>query len=100
MFKVNQKIVCIKTHVDGFTYIKDEIYTISQILTCCKINLVLNEVKLERSFRGCRCKGCAFRIESIQFCDSQNFRPIDYTFGEKLAEEIQEEINQENLVNA
>lgn len=80
MFKVGQKVVCIND--DGFEFftpklIKNEIYTIRTLI--------------------------GIHLTVVEFGDDDNlryfqtrFRPIDYRFGEKLAEEI----NQENLVNA
>lgn len=93
MFKVGQKVVCIIDFIGietrSFTTwtkttrpipIKGDVYTISRI----NHNgwLQLSEFKDSWNY------------------DPAKFRPIDFSFGEKLAEEIQEEINQENLVNA
>lgn len=87
MFKVGQKVVCVSYSTDGIDPrcfnsprpIVNEIYTINYI-------------------RG-DWIGFIELMQDEEF-ESKNFRPIDYTFGEKLAEEIQEEINQEQLVNA
>lgn len=86
MFKVGQKVVCINSNGNPML-IQNEIYTCNGYDD--KFNDEIQLIEL-----GIACNGkyyCAY---------AYRFRPIDYTFGEKLAEEIQEEINQEQLVNA
>lgn len=92
MFKVTQKVVCVDNSFGQIAcnLIKDEIYTIREICGPYhdgNYGFFLHEVKTV-NYNG-----------EWTYCSSR-FRPVDYTFGEKLAEEIQEEINQENLVNA
>ena len=86
MFKVGQPVVCVKQarsrrHIcEGRPEpIKGEIYTFDGFYNGTHIGLI------EMHPDSC------FLIDL--------FRPIDYSFGEKLAEELQEEINQEQLIS-
>lgn len=83
MFKVGQKVVCVREGQTKATKV-GEIYTIELLFEWYGIPACLLK-EVETHLPG---------------FDLSRFRPIDYTFGEKLAEEIQEEINQEQLVNA
>lgn len=94
MFKVGQKVVCIDDskgigtgHKD---LVKDEVYTISKPLISITGESIVFLFEVPIRFKN----GMNFGWSA------HRFRPIDYSFGEKLAEEIQEEINQEQLVNA
>lgn len=83
IFKVGQKVVC-ESPIG--ILVKGEIYT------CMGANSHLPD-QMQVLELGIGDDG--FNYWSAYY---SRFRPIDYTFGEKLAEEIQEEINQENLI--
>jgi len=99
MFKIGQKVVCVEGYTlitTGVRIIKNEIYTVSAIQDCnCFQNI---SVGIKDGF-GTRCSCCGKSFGNDEcFHRASRFRPIDYTFGENLAEEIQEEINQEQLI--
>lgn len=98
MFKIGQKVVCVDT--TKARHIKqNEIYTISDVISCgCgAVHLVLFEFSFFDPSQICG--SCKTPTKLTSFLPYR-FRPIDYTFGEKLAEEIQEEINQEQLIES
>ena len=90
MFKVNQKVVFIGL-IEG-SYWDSNFPKINEVVTISGISH-----DGHYSLKGYEESTCK---KFWRWFFKEELRPIDYTFGEKLAEEIQEEINQEQLVNA
>ena len=91
MFKIGEKVVCVnnkpiyKNHPcnDSLTKLEEkEIYTIEKIYFD---GVVLKEVKSSHFSGG---------------YNKSRFRKLDHTFAEEVTARIEEEINQENLVEA
>lgn len=104
MFKVGQKVVCISNSKKKHLII-DKIYTVTSIDNVCNCGTGINVDYIKHSSSKGKLLKCLFCGENF-VCDGfvyffpYRFRPIDFSFGEKLAEEIQTEINEEQLVNA
>lgn len=87
MFKVGQKVVCVSNDFENANMpplIIEEIYTISGFSTS--------------PFTGNEHMSL-YEIEGAWWYELKHFRPIDYNFGEVVAEHIEEKINQEQLQN-
>lgn len=96
MFKVGQKVVCIDpNNLDSNTkpLIDGEIYTVRWIGVGVKNGVRVNSIRLLEITNKISYDG---KIEWSYLME--RFRPIDHSFGEKLASEIEEEINEEQLV--
>jgi hypothetical protein len=91
-FKIGQKVVCIADFTRGMynniVPIKGEIYTVREIVTRNhKTGLLLAEVvNSHHRYNDGVCEK-AFSVNC--------FRPIDYSFGEKIAESITKECESE-----
>lgn len=93
MFKVGQKVVFVFENCKepNMNYPQhNSIVVIEALNGICPCGCGLPKYKLE-GFPVCK---LGVSQSFVQDC----LRKIDYTFGEKLAEEIQEEINQEQLI--
>jgi len=92
MFKVGQKVVCVGgvwTTAFSNNPIKNEIYTFDGYDTYTKDG---DSFIFLKEFNN---------VSPTQGRDSYRyrlFRPIDHSFGEKLAEEIEQEIKEEQLI--
>ena len=85
MFKVGQKVVCVETaRKEGVGIYKDEIYTCGGEDKFFKGEMIILEIPHPTAGYWC----APFKY----------FRPIDHSFGENLASEIEQEINEEQLV--
>lgn len=88
MFKINQKVVCIKGFNGSYnSIVKDEIYKVTAT-RCLELGLEINVNNQMATIS-----------DKSWWTDPEDyFRPLDHSFGEKLASEIEEEINEEQLV--
>lgn len=83
MFKIGQKIVCVKVNPLG-TLKEGEIYTVKEVRSCTG-GVKLKEVEAtDRNASG--------------YFAEWRFRPIDTSWAEELLNELLEEINEEELV--
>lgn len=94
MFKVGQKVVCVDGKNFASTHIalaEKEIYTIRDIVHFKGegIGIYLKEVINKREM---------FSGQEFGYFTAR-FRPIDFNFGEVVAEHIEEKINQEQLIS-
>lgn len=103
MYRVNQKVVFIVKnpypHPDMFRISINlkvpeygEIYTIKEIIICPKYKepiVVFKELCLGYNINTGQEYGVGYEC----------IRPIDYLYGKTIAEEIEQEINEENLVH-
>lgn len=88
-FKVGQKVVCVTNIEGGHPSIikpkKGEIVTILRFCAVHKDGLDLVEYEFAKDGKP-------------QSFNRKHFRPIDYSFGKQITEEIEQEINEEQLV--
>lgn len=97
MFRIGQKVVCVKSHSLSFV-IKGRIYEIKGFDTCrCKsenISLLLKGVgNINTGCRQCR----YIHREGTAIC-STLFAPLDESFADEVLKNIAEQIEEENLV--
>jgi len=85
MFKVGQKVVCVKQFIDHFGEtlpIKGDMYTVREILTVENLCIRLEEiVNVPRRYPGWGVWECAF--------NAAGFRPVDTSFGEEVCESLE-----------
>jgi hypothetical protein len=108
MFKVGQKVVCIKTSLSGRLKV-GKIYTITDIKTSCKCGQEYNVDNLcDMSIYGstiiagektkCPVCGCGEKSNGLAYFSRKRFAPIDESFAEETLEMIKEQIEEEYLV--
>lgn len=105
MFKIGQKVVCVEpysSHFGTFTLKRDVVYEVRAIgikCKCCNDNVNISVGFVDGI--GTKCYLCnTILSDNEAFHRASRFRLVEHSFGEKLAEEIQEEINQEQLIEA
>lgn len=86
MFKVGQKVVCVDDSVGKYIkkkpFKKGEIYTVTNV---CQYEEALGDIE----------------VNSMGFwSNKERFRPLDFNFGEVVAEHIEQQINEEQLIKA
>lgn len=102
-FKVGQKVVCVDaTHHDASKLkapLKNgEIYNVSLVVNCsCGAHIIGVGISKKTGMKQyCYCGN---QIKSNQWHHTATrFRPLDHSFGENLATEIEQEINEEQLI--
>lgn len=104
MFRVGQKVVCVDagSRIIGAimpSLVKGKMYTVIGIYKnpCCGMISIDVGLKSNILLQGCIC-GSVFNNWHRCVHNPNRFRPIDEQFGERIASEIEEEINQEELV--
>lgn len=100
MFRVGQKVVCIKNISDidlTFSIKEGDTFTLLGIKECrCKSLFLDIGFKLNKNkYNSCSCYDCLTNLsQTILFAYSQYFRPLE-TFGDLVLKEIEEKINKE-----
>jgi hypothetical protein len=97
MFKIGQKVVCIKTHSQGVV-LKDRIYTINNILEseCCGKILVDVGAKMNK-YEKLLCISCGTLIPNngIHWIACKLFSPLENDFAENVLKKAIQQINEE-----
>lgn len=103
MFKVGQKVVCVRTHPNNLV-IEGKIYTITSIKQICSCNsVVVNNMpsKFSKEFSSIvMCADCNAICDNDGYSRffANRFKPLDETFAEDVLANIKEQIEEEYLV--
>jgi hypothetical protein len=97
MFKIGQKVVCVKTHSQGIVK-KGNFYTIYNINNpgCCGKIFVDVGIKMDED-KTLMCSTCRSEIHTkeIHWISSALFSPLEHDFTEEVLKKALQQINEE-----
>jgi hypothetical protein len=102
-FKVGQPLVFVGNELLK----KNEIYTVTHSVFCSKCKeqaICVDELKdpdlsiCDYGVLVCNCGNPLVRKTNLCWWETIDFRPLDHQFGEDIANQIEEEINEEFLI--
>jgi len=96
MFKVGQKVVCVKDHSDKL-FIKGQRFRVYGIKVepCCGLKTIDVGIKSNHTLIECV---CGAEVKNDNYFSLKLFRPLDETFAEEVLSNIKEQIKEDELV--